>query len=333
MFKYVIFLISFCMASSLIDKPQEAILSETKLISDSTSILPLIGQTASKINYIGTTRDIKVDWILTDKFLNPSIAVEFYPIWLTYFKNKSYSEITKMSLPQKQLMDLSVNVCNNNKGGTNYIFTSGITYPIYDYSDIKYNRDTITQIENIIPNSYLDVMTEIAILSVTEGENSSNVIALKKKQEQILSDIKIKQQSIVENYKSNYWNSFKIIGGYFHTIEYGLNREYKPSFKTNNHNIFLITYFPIGKIGQGGILHQYNITDAILELGANIRFGTNPERTIFTEYLVNNNFREQKIAVGGTFTIDNKYKLSIGFQFLIEEKELVKIKPTYKVNM
>jgi hypothetical protein len=322
---------------------QNKVNKSSEFNNEGTQIFSILKNSPKSIVYPDTIKDLKLDIVFKNSKLVPEFGIEFLPLYLTIFKNKSYNTIVNMNHFVKQLKDVKLGIGNKLLNSTNYILGASIIYPIYQQNDIAFNKNLIKEIYNKLNNKLIDnIQQEIMSLKIDYFLSKNKSIKKKIKDKQLevnkLFD-KLGIEELIKKYKKEYWNSTYINLGYGLLFHYNMNDKFK-GFNAKILEIVIIyqSGFGIGKNILCSQLIRYHRSKQIINNiynGFNLTFKKD-KNNIFVEVfnlynINNNNIIEYNINLGINLFI-KKQLICLGVRFNFNTKGLEGIIPMYNFN-
>jgi len=329
-------LVSFLFAQPNIPKQLDSVWFN----ESSSTIFGVMNKTPSTINTFSILKEFKVDWIVKDSTLNPSISLEFAPLWVTVFKGVNYKEYARLPYPIRRLSDMTLSV-GNFKSGTNGIAGYAIRYNIFNNHNPAEDKKLMLKIERIYSVREQELIEQITLKEIQKefgGVGTNGDLAQMEAELKAIQDAESRKiGKMLDEFRSNNWNAAFMNIGWGQTIEYSLPSGDYDTFKpgTNMYCVWLQTGFGLGKIGMVSVLNRWKIDDR-LENGINIRMGIE-KQNFFIEYI--NDFilsgdMKHLINFGGSFNIKNKFFANIGLRITVGTgAKFEMFQPIINVNM
>jgi hypothetical protein len=325
------------------EKPEvsfKEIPSESKeFIGNSSTIFSALGYSPSQINYPGTYKDFKVDWVYKDNSICQDFALEVYPIWKIFFKDYFYDEYTNLNKTIRMLGDTAFNIGNRQVSMSNYRMGTGVVFTLYQEKDPKTDASLISNMTaiynsnfNYLNEQYLTYNMQFRRTKDTNYKKLADEVKLKRNN--VYKETEKQFDDLLKEYRNDNWNcNYAILGSAF-MMEYQLLKNFK-NFKmlTNNFIFFFQAGQPIGKRLLISEMIRYKTYFNQIETGVNLRFGKNELTTFFIEsFYYNEDGKSSGMSgFGISSLVKKKFFLDIGFSFYYDKK-ITLIIPTYKID-
>ena len=299
--------------------------------SPGTTIYPLLGFAPSQINYFGTYKDFRADWIYNNNGIAENIAIESNPLWIIFFRKVSYQDYISMSYILRKCADISLSIGNRVVVNENYKFGAGVNVNIYKQHTPSLDIDLVTKINNLVIDKKSYLMNQYVTYKMSGDKAKASEMKIKLKD--VTREIEAEKIKLIDEYKNKHWNSGYVNVGYAFIFDYFLANTYKEfRYKTNEHVVWLHTGHGIKNKVHFSELIRYHWYEKKIIAGINIRIGNNEKKHLYIEYLASyiNNI-DHHMNIGLVTDIKEKIFLNVGLN-LSYGKKLDMFKPEVKIN-